>query len=54
MGDEEITNRQEMFILAWSLTVVVVTLIFGLVIFMMGREEMRDKKKLYNFDKAPR
>lgn len=54
MGDDEVTNRQEMLVVVWSVVVVVVAVVFGVVILFMGRDEARDKKKLCNFDKAPR
>ena len=43
-----------MLVLSWSLTVGVLTLIFIIVIFMMRKDEQKDKRKLYNFDLAPR
>lgn len=54
LGEDSNTNDQKMLVLSWSLTVGVLTLIFIIVIFMMRKDEQKDKRKLYNFDLAPR
>ena len=54
LGEDSNTNDQKMLVLSWSLTVGVLTLIFIIVIFMMRKDQQKDKRKLYNFDLAPR
>lgn len=54
LNDDKTTGDQKSLVLAWSLTVGVITLIFIMVILMMRRDEQKDKRKLYNFDLAPR
>lgn len=54
LQDDKTTGDQKMLVLSWSLTIGVISLIFIIVILMMRRDEQKDKRKLYNFDLAPR
>jgi hypothetical protein len=54
LADDQVTEDQRDMILGWSLGIGAMTLLFLVVIFLMWRDEHNDKRKLYNFDPAPR